>query len=140
MEYSAAVFRCLIRPWTRVAGKGIVEGHEGLVHRGMGGDAQVTPTELRLGSPLEHRLTPIIDTCRAPLRAACHERRKQIGEHGVPTVLPRQPLHVVPLASPARFADHRQDRDTDIGQDVCAIAGHDGGQSTGERSGNARAL
>ena len=52
----------------------------------------------RSSPPLEHRLAPVIDTDRAPLRAVCHERREQIGELGVPTVLPRQPLHVVPLA------------------------------------------
>jgi len=32
-------------------------------------------------------------------------------------------LHVVPVAPPARFADNGENRDTDIGQDVCAIAG-----------------
>ena len=46
-----------------------------------------------------------------------HERREQIGELGVPTVLPHEPLDVVPLAPPARFADDREDRDTDLGQD-----------------------
>ena len=74
---------------------------------------------------LEHRLTPVIDTDRAPLGAVRHERRKQIGELGVPTVLPRQPLHVASLAPPAGFADNRENRDTDIGPEVCAIAGHD---------------
>jgi hypothetical protein len=44
--------------------------------------------------PLEHRLAPVINTDRAPLRAVHHERREQIGELGVPAVLPRQPLDV----------------------------------------------
>jgi hypothetical protein len=48
---------------------------------------------------------------------------KQIGELGVPTVLPRHPLDVVLLASPARFADDRQDSATDVGQGLSAIAG-----------------
>jgi len=94
----------------------------------------------RSAPPLEHRLAPVIDTDRAPLGAIYHERREQIGELDVPTVLPRQPLDVVSLASPARFADDRQDRATDIGQCLRAIAGHDDEQSTRERSRNARPL
>ena len=55
-----------------------------------------------------------MDTDRAPL-GSVNERRKQIGELCIPTVLSGQPLNVVPLASPARFADNRENRDTDIG-------------------------
>jgi hypothetical protein len=76
--------------------------------------------------PLEHSLTPVRDIRRTPLTAVRHKVSEQIGELGVPTVLPRQPLHIVPLAPPAGFADNRENRDTDIGQEVCAIAGHDG--------------
>jgi hypothetical protein len=97
------------------------------------------PCRLRL-APLEHRLAPVIDTDRAPLRAVRHQRREQIGELGVPTILPHEPLDVVPLAPPARFADDREDRDADLRQDLRSIAGHDGGESTGERSGNARPI
>jgi hypothetical protein len=43
--------------------------------------------------------TPVIDTERAPLRTVRHQRRQQIGELGVPTVLPHEPLDVLPLAS-----------------------------------------
>ena len=64
----------------------------------------------RSSPPLEHRLAPVIDTYRAPLRAVRNKRREQIGELGVPTVLPHEPLDVVPLAPPARFADDRQER------------------------------
>jgi hypothetical protein len=45
--------------------------------------------------PFEHRLAPFIDTDRAPLRAVHRERRKQIGELGIPTILPDEALHVV---------------------------------------------
>jgi hypothetical protein len=45
----------------------------------------------------------------------------------VPLIMFRlEALNVVPLASPARVADNGEDQGTDIGQDVCAIAGHDG--------------
>ena len=50
-----------------------------------------------------------------PLTAVRHKVSEEIGELGVPTVLPRQPLHIVPLAPPAGFADNRENRDTDIG-------------------------
>jgi hypothetical protein len=46
-------------------------------------------------------------------------------ELGGSTVLPRQPLDVVPLASPARFADNGEDRTRDLGQGLRAIAGHE---------------
>jgi hypothetical protein len=51
-------------------------------------------------------------------------------------VFPDEPLNVVPLAPSARFADNRQDRNTDLGQDVCVIAGHGGEKSRWERSGD----
>ena len=58
------------------------------------------PPSLGLFPPLEYRLAPVIDTDRAlrrrtPLRAVCREFRKKVGELGVPTVLPRQPLDSV---------------------------------------------
>ena len=83
----------------------------------------------RSSPPLVHRLAPIIDAGRDPLRTIRHKRREQIGELGVPPVLPRQPLHVMPLPSPARFADNCEDRAADIGQGDCAIAGHGGGRA-----------
>jgi hypothetical protein len=66
--------------------------------------------------PREHRLAPVIDADRTPLGAVLDERREQIGELGVPTVLARQRLDVVSLAPPAWLADDGQDRATDIGQ------------------------
>jgi hypothetical protein len=38
-------------------------------------------------------------------------------------VLPRQPLHIMPLAPFAWFTDDRENRETDIGQCLRAIAG-----------------
>jgi hypothetical protein len=67
--------------------------------------------------------TPIIDAGRTPLRAVRREPREQIGEFGVPTILPRQPLHVVPLPPPARFADNYEDRLAAIGQQVAPSRG-----------------
>jgi hypothetical protein len=89
---------------------------------------------------------PVSDGKSAPTRTLCGQarwprrggllgdRRAGIGELGVPTVLSRQPLNVVSLAPPARFADDRQDRATDLREGLHAIAGHDGEQHTGERS------
>ena len=82
----------------------------------------VHPPEIPLNassevSPLVHRLAPVKEA---------RERRKQIGELGVPTILPDEPLHVAPLAPSARFADNGEARPADIGQEGCAIAGHDG--------------
>jgi hypothetical protein len=90
---------------------------------GCSAHAACSPSNDPITPPLEHRLAPVIDADRTPLRAVRHKRREQIGELGVPTVLPHEPLHVVPLASPARLADDRQDRDRDLGQDLRAIAG-----------------
>ena len=42
-------------------------------------------------------------------------KKELLADGGVPTVLPHEPLHVVPLAQSARLADDRQDRDTDFG-------------------------
>ena len=42
----------------------------------------------------------------------------------VRAVLPDEPLDLVPLAPSAGVADDGEDRDTEVGQDVCAIAGH----------------
>ena len=100
------------------------------------------PPSLGLFPPLEYRLAPVIDTDRAlrrrtPLRAVRREFRKKVGELGVPTVLPRQPLDIISVAPSAGFADNGEDRDADFGQDQRAIAGHGGEQSTGERRGNA---
>jgi hypothetical protein len=93
------------------------------------------PHEPPLPRPLVHRLAPVVDTLRAPLGTIHHERREQIGELGVPTVLPRQPLYVVPLTPPAWFADDGEDRAADLGQDKRAIAGHDDEQSTENEAG-----
>ena len=41
----------------------------------------------------------------------------------VATMLLLEALHVVPVAPPARFADNGENRDTDIGQDVCGHRG-----------------
>ena len=82
----------------------------------------VHPPEIPLNassevSPLVHRLAPVKEA---------RERRKQIGELGVPTILPDEPLHIAPLTPSARFADNGEARPADIGQEGCAIAGHDG--------------
>jgi hypothetical protein len=57
-----------------------------------------------------------MDTDRAPLVAA-NERRKQIGELCIPTVLSGQPLNVVPLAPLAWFADDTQKRAPEDGHE-----------------------
>jgi hypothetical protein len=49
-----------------------------------------------------------MDTDRAPLTnsgAIPYQRREQVREPGVPTILPGKPLDVETLAPPARFAD-----------------------------------
>jgi hypothetical protein len=67
---------------------------------------------------LEHRLAPVIDTDRAPLRAVRHKRREladkaeAIGELGVRAVLPDEPLDLVSLAALAWCADDAQERVT----------------------------
>ena len=68
---------------------------------------------------LEHRLAPVIDTDRMPLRAIRHERRKQIGELGVPAVLRDESLDLVPLPAVAWLADRPSADVRNLATDVC---------------------